>query len=117
MLAFRLYLDAMDVVIALSAILAIVLLVLSFYKLYKSKILSSNIDNAFYKEVVKYLGGLDNIKEVSFLNSRLYVVLNDYDLLKYEKLQELGATGVLLVGNTVKCGFGDRAKNIYNIIK
>ena len=62
-------------------------------------------------------GGENNIKNVNIEMNRVIVDVEDIELVNGEKLQELGATGVLLVGNTVKCGFGDRAKNIYNIIK
>ena len=90
MLAIYFYMNAMDVVIALSVILAIVLIVVSFLKYYKSRKLSANVDNALYKEIIKHFGGLENIEEISFLNSRLYLVLKDYTLFRYEKLEELG---------------------------
>ena len=62
-------------------------------------------------------GGENNIKNVNIEMSRIIVDVEDIALVSGEKLQELGASGVLLVGNTVKCSFGDRAKNVYNIIK
>jgi PTS system glucose-specific IIC component len=62
-------------------------------------------------------GGEDNIKEVMVQMSRLSVTVFNMDKVQTEELKELGATGILLVNDVVKCSFGDRASYIYNLIK
>jgi PTS system D-glucosamine-specific IIC component len=61
-------------------------------------------------------GGVDNIKKVYKERGRISVQVIDIEKVQVEKLKELGANGVLLVGDTVKCSFGDRAPYIYNIL-
>jgi phosphotransferase system IIB component len=49
--------------------------------------------------------------------SRISVTVNDLEKVEVEKLKEMGASGILLVDNIVKCSFGDRASYIYNLLK
>lgn len=62
-------------------------------------------------------GGESNIKSIENEMNRIIIEVEDITSVNTESLKELGATGVLLVGNTVKCGFGDRAKYIYELMK
>ena len=62
-------------------------------------------------------GGEDNVISIENEMNRIIVGVEDITLVNAERLKELGATGVLLAGNTVKCGFGDRAKYIYELMK
>ena len=62
-------------------------------------------------------GGEANVVNVQNEMNRIIVDVEDITLVNGESLKELGATGVLLAGNTVKCGFGDRAKYIYELMK
>jgi glucose-like phosphotransferase system IIB component len=61
-------------------------------------------------------GGKDNIETVAVQMSRVSVAVKDLEKVKTEELKEMGATGVLLVGNVVKCSFGDRAPYIYKLL-
>ena len=62
-------------------------------------------------------GGESNVTSVENEMNRVIVTVEDITLVNGEALKDLGATGVLLAGNTVKCGFGDRAKYIYELMK
>lgn len=62
-------------------------------------------------------GGEDNIDTVSIERNKISVVVKDPTLVQGEKLQELGASGVLIVGNEVRSSFGDRASSVYDLIK
>ena len=62
-------------------------------------------------------GGESNVCSVENEMNRIIVTVEDITLVEADSLKELGATGVLLAGNTVKCGFGDRAKYIYELMK
>lgn len=61
-------------------------------------------------------GGEDNF--ISSVQERIKVIVKvkDPELIKGEKLQELGAKGVLIVGNEVRCSFGDRAEYVNNTL-
>ena len=61
--------------------------------------------------------GKENIENVEVEMSRLTVTVKDIDLVNPEVLKQNGANNVLLVGNKVKCSFGDKATEIYNILK
>lgn len=99
-------------------------IVFAFIKLFKfvkkKPLLSDELDEQLLEQKDVFYnayGGYENVVEVNCEMSRLTVTVNDIQKVDGDKLKELGATGVLLVGNQVKCGFGDRAKNIYNIMK
>lgn len=61
--------------------------------------------------------GNDNIESVQVEMSRLTITVKDIDLVNADLLKELGANGVLLMGNKVKCSFGEKAKEIYELLK
>ena len=61
--------------------------------------------------------GEGNIEKVEVEMSRLTVSVKDIDIVKAEELKNLGANGVLLVGNKVKCSFSENAEEIYNLLK
>ncbi|MGD9604737.1 MAG: hypothetical protein AB7V00_01115 [Bacilli bacterium] len=62
-------------------------------------------------------GQKDNIVAVTQEMSRVSVQVKDLSKVSLEELKNQGATGILVVGDTVKCAFGDRAVYIYNILK
>ncbi len=49
--------------------------------------------------------------------NRVTVKTSDINKVDGSRLKELGATGVLLVGDLVKASFGDRAKYIYKLME
>lgn len=61
--------------------------------------------------------GENNIVDVSMEMSRVTVTVKDVDTVNPEKLKELGASGVLLVGSMVKCSFKENVEAIYNTLK
>lgn len=61
--------------------------------------------------------GNNNIKDVSMEMSRITVTVKDVDIVNAQKLKELGASGVLLVGDQIKCSFKENVENIYNTLK
>lgn len=62
-------------------------------------------------------GGKDNIESSLLERGKVKVVVKDIDLINGDKLQELGAVGVLLVGNEVRCSFGDKAEYVYKLLQ
>jgi phosphotransferase system IIB component len=63
------------------------------------------------------LGGKENIEDTKRDMSRITVTLKDIELINKDLLQNLGVTGVLLVGNQVKLNFKDKAEEIEQLMK
>ena len=104
--------------IALLIVYGIVKMILKAKKsLKKSSVLEEEKDQEQLALFESAYGGRANMVSVSNEINRVTVEVNDIQLVDAQKLKELGATGVLLVGNQVKCGFGDRAIYVYNLLK
>ena len=56
----------------------------------------------YYVKIIEALGGVSNIKDVSVNSSRLSVVLESYDNVNQEKLEELAKDGVGMVKSSKK---------------
>ena len=101
-------------------ILAVVASVIAIKKRKKNFKLSKDIKidyDAVQTNELSDLFGVDNIIDVSVDMSRVTVEVKDIDLVDAKGLQEYGASGILLVGNKVKCSFKDDADNIANTLK
>lgn len=75
------------------------------------------IDEGLKASILEAFGSQENIIEVEVEMSRLTVTLKDIELVNAESLKSLGANGVLLVGNKVKCSFGEKAEEISKLLK
>lgn len=58
-------------------------------------------------------GGEDNFVSAAIERAKVSVVVKDTELVNGERLQELGAKGVLIVGNEIRASFGERANDVY----
>ncbi len=61
--------------------------------------------------------GESNIKDVEMEMSRITITVKNVEIVNAEKIKELGASGVLLVGDKVKCSFKEKVEEIYNELK
>lgn len=86
-------------------------------KEYQEHIACEDVDLEQRKIFYDAFGGEDNILEVSIEMNRVTVKTSDINKVDGSRLKELGATGVLLVGDLVKASFGDRAKYIYKLME
>ncbi len=84
-------------------------------KLYKKN--SSNANDELKIQLLEALGSANNITNVSAEMSRLTITVKDIDLVNPDLLKSYGANGVLLVGNMVKCSFGEKAEEISNLLQ
>lgn len=82
----------------------------------RAKEISESVDESQIELFTTVYGGKENIKDVKREMGRISVEVVDIEKVKVEELKELGASGVLLVGNVVKSAFGDRAPYIYKIL-
>ncbi len=62
-------------------------------------------------------GGEDNVLEITQEMSRITVKVLDTEKVNGERLKELGATGVLIVGDLIKASYSDRAKYVYKLME
>ena len=68
-------------------------------------------------KLLEALGGSDNIISSNVEMSRVTIEVNDIELINGEALKEIGASGVLLVGNKVKCSFNENAKEVQKLLE
>lgn len=61
--------------------------------------------------------GEANIKDVEMEMSRITITVKNIEIVNAEKIKEFGASGVLLVGDKVKCSFKENVEEIYNELK
>jgi glucose PTS system EIICB or EIICBA component len=64
------------------------------------------------RELVKAFGGRGNIANLDACITRLRVSVNDKSRVSKPRLKQLGASGVLEVGNSVQAIFGPRSENL-----
>ena len=103
------------------AALILFALIVRIKKAIKSKsnqsVVEENDSKEQFEVFVNALGGNENYLSSSIERNKISFKLNDTSLVDGEKLKELGASGVLIVGDEVRASFGDRAQYVYNIIK
>ena len=61
--------------------------------------------------------GEANIKDVEMEMSRITITVKNVEIVNADRIKELGASGVLLVGDKVKCSFKENVEEIYNELK
>ena len=61
--------------------------------------------------------GEANIKDVEMEMSRITITVKNIEIVNADRIKELGASGVLLVGDKVKCSFKENVEEIYNELK
>ena len=81
------------------------------------KLLSEEKDLEQRKIFFDAYGGEENVNSVSLEMNRITVSVKDIEKVDGERLKELGATGVLLVGDLVKASFSDRAKYVHKLME
>ena len=64
------------------------------------------------QELIDCLGGQGNIKNLDACITRLRVTVNDTAVVDQERIKQLGATAVLVVGKNMQAIFGPRSDNI-----
>jgi len=64
------------------------------------------------RELVRAFGGRGNIANLDACITRLRVTVNEKSRVSKDRLRQLGATGVLEVGNSVQAIFGPRSENL-----
>ena len=101
-------------------ILLIVATIIFFVKRNKKLKLSKGVkinSNGYEDLELLEIFGVDNIVSVECEMSRVTVEVKDIDIVDTTRLQEKGASGVLLVGNKVKCNFKENSEIISNYLK
>lgn len=104
------------------AVLIVLAFVMKFKKVSKSKLTkedntNAEVDPEVRKEFYGAYGGESNVTSVTSELSRIKVKVNNVELVNTEKLKELGAVNVLIIGDEVRASFSDRVSYVYNIMK
>ena len=104
------------------AVLIVLAFVMKFKKVSKSKLTkedhtNAEVDPEVRKEFYDAYGGESNVTSVTSELSRIKVKVNNVELVNTEKLKELGAVNVLIIGDEVRASFSDRVSYVYNIMK
>lgn len=103
-------------------VLAILAFIIALVKRAKKMKLSKGVkvkfeESDFGGDLYSELFGDDNIINVEWEMSRVTVEVKDIDKVNTDLLQERGASGVLLVGNKVKCNFKENAETVAKYLK
>ena len=101
--------------IVILALVAVTIRIVKTAKLAKKYKKESN--NEELKAILIQAFGENNIESVEVEMSRLTVTVKDIDLVNADVLKANGANGVLLMGNKVKCSFGEKAEEICKLLK
>lgn len=101
--------------------LMIVAIVVRFVKMGKqtkrNKEAPFEVDSDQQSRFYEAYGSKENIVSVKRELSRITVIVNDWEKVDTNLLQELGASGVLIAGNSIKASFGDRSEFIEKILQ
>lgn len=69
------------------------------------------------REIIEALGGIDNIKDVDACLTRLRLIVRNPDVVDISKLKDLGAIGVVKVGEKgIQAIFGDKSSQYQKVI-
>lgn len=101
--------------VCLIVILAIIAFIIRFTKTIKLNRKFKHINSEDGEELLLAYGGRENIESVSKEMTRLTVSVVDLEKANPERIKELGAKNVLIVGNQIKSSFDD-IDNAYNIV-
>ena len=82
----------------------------------REKEIGESTDESQIELFTTVYGGKENILDVNRELGRISVTVRDVEKVDLERLQELGANGVLVMGKIVKSSFADRASYIYKIL-
>lgn len=107
--------------IAALILLAIILRVKNAIKKNKNRTEDVSDESANSNEqlqvFVTALGGEENYLSSTIERNKISFKVKDTLLVDGEKLKELGATGVLIIGDEVRASFGDRSASVWEIVK
>lgn len=98
--------------IAFALILIILIILIIVKKRKKSKLDSQN---EYAENIIKALGGIDNIDDIKLSRRRLNAIVSDLNLLRPKDLRNL-KLGAVITKNNVKILVKDNPKEVYKYI-
>ena len=98
------------------AVVAVIIRIVKTAKLAK-KYNKNSVVNEELKTILLQAFGEDNIVDVEAEMSRLTITVKNIDIVNADVLKANGANGVYLLGNKVKCSFGEKAEEICKLLK
>ena len=98
--------DYVRIIIAcVTALVAVVSLVLVIINVKKKREPKIKVDDEFINNLIEYLWSIKNVKEVNVDNGRLKIEVNDLDLVKLDEIKSLALNGIFVTGNVIKILF------------
>jgi len=76
-----------------------------------------DVNDELIMKLLVYLGGKENVMNVTFEHRRLKVELQDPKIVNLEGIQELGATGIFVAGNRLQAFVGQDAERLQQAIE
>lgn len=101
--------------VCLIVVLAIVAFIIRLTKTIKLNRKFKKKGNVVDADLLLAYGGSENVSEVTKEMTRLTVTVKDLEKANPERIKELGAKNVLIVGNQIKSSFDD-IDGAYNIV-
>lgn len=110
--------DFKYVLIVVGIIIAAILLYYGFIRFIKNKNLTSQMASSInIEELVKALGGKDNIQEVRSTPSKLTVRILQHEIIDIEAIKALGASGIVEGQDSLSMIFGKQSPLIEEDLK
>ncbi|MDG5786651.1 glucose-specific PTS transporter subunit IIBC [Evansella sp. AB-P1] len=72
----------------------------------------TSVNNELPYEILKALGGKENLKDLDACITRLRITVNDVSKVDKDRIKQLGASGVMQVDRNIQAIFGPRSENI-----
>lgn len=106
------------IVVAL-VIIALIIIVISIIRVNKNKNKINKISDLPFalEDLVKAIGGIENIIDVNATISKVTFKFRDNNKVELDKVKELGATGTVETSNGITFIFGSMSKTIETLVK
>ncbi len=104
------------IVIPIIFLILVILLIILLINNKKRKSKQKVIDQ-YYETIIESVGGLDNVQDVTFNNSRLTFILKNNQKLDEEKLKSINITGIFKMSSKITLIVGKMSEQYYENIK
>lgn len=94
----------------ITIVIVLIVFLISFFWIKHSK--NKNKNPSLSNEFINSVGGIDNIIQATYRESRLSLVINNYDLINEDELKKIGITSFIKMSNKITFIIGKQASNL-----